>query len=346
MTFSRKIPLVAATVLSLLAVQVTCFVPSQRSTSTSAYTRTGWTATYMSETEASTTTTTVTPTTPVSPKNKTPASVPLSWDEMVRQAATAMKQAAAAGQKRQIVRLLLPRDPTAADFGKAIEATVKDDMQSAVLVPPDESWQGGIMQLYRAAAPTAEAILRQYSRDTVAGGLPPRVSEDRSVDESGVDGVGLLQTDAVDCWLQPTQENVDVICARTKKAADEKIVVVMNPQWRNVDDALDTASQGQGFFSGLASFLGGKGGTLAQLAETGFVSVYSLEGYVCRGCNVRLLQVINSDWAVFCERDDGETFVSVGSSPTRPTYQEVEQMLNDSNIGYKYARDMGMSPKL
>jgi hypothetical protein len=71
---------------------------------------------------------------------------------MVRGAATAMKQANTAGQKRQIVRLLLPRDANANDFGKAIEQGVKDNMQAAVLVPPDESWQGSIMQLYYRAA--------------------------------------------------------------------------------------------------------------------------------------------------------------------------------------------------
>jgi hypothetical protein len=334
-TCVRRIPLVAAAVLSLLVVQVTCFLPSSQQRSSLASSRTGWTATYMSAAE----TTTAAP-----QKNRTPSSVPNTWDEMVRQAATAMKQAEAAGQKRQIVRLLLPRDPNAGDFGKAVEAGVKDNMDAAVLVPPDESWQGGIMQLYRVAAPTCEAILRQYSAKDV--GLPPRVTEDRSVDESGVDGVGLLQTDSVTCWLQPTQENVEAICARTNDNADD-MVVVMNPQWRMVDDALDTASKGEpGFFSAMASFLGGKGGTLRELSDTGFQPVYSLEGYVCRGSNVRLLQVLDSDWAVFCERDDGESYVSVGSATARPNYQQVEEMLNDSDIGFKYARDMGFSKKL
>jgi hypothetical protein len=354
-TFALKIPMVSAAVLSLLAVQATCFLPSQQQQQRSSFahtSRTGWTATYMAETEASdTTTTTAAATTPTPPKNKsrTPSSVPNTWADMVRQAANAMKQAEANGQKRQIVRLLLPRDANANDFGKAVEATIKDNMDAAVLVPPDESWQGGIMQLYRAAAPTCEAILRQYSSMKDDGvGLPPRVNEDRSVDESGVDGVGLLSTDTVSVWLQPTQENVEAICERTTRKENENdMVVVMNPQWRLVDDALDTASKGEtGFFSALAAYLGGKGDSLAQLADTGFKPVYSLEGYICRGSNVRLLQVNDSDWAVFCERDDGMSYISVGSAPTRPNYQQVEAMLNDSDIGPKYARDMGFSKKL
>jgi len=273
-------------------------------------------------------------------------SIPLSWDQMVRQVSSAMKEASAQGKTRQLVRVLLPRDSTSGDFGKYLESNSEDSV-SVSLVPPDESWQGGIMQLYRSAGPTAEKIIQQVIADT-AGGLPPRISEDRSVDESGVDGVGLFTTDdnQISCWLQPTQENVDEIEKMATNTADDSIVALINPQWRLVDDALDAASKNEGFLGGLASFLGGKGGALKRLKDAGFTPVYTFEGYVCRGANVRLLQVLESDWAVFCERDDGESFVPVGSSATRPTYQEVDQMLNDSDIGYKYARDIGMSPKL
>ena len=47
--------------------------------------------------------------------------------------------------------------------------------------------------------------------------MPPEMIEDRSVNESGVDGVGLWMTqnsdpaDDVSCFVQPTQETVDVI---------------------------------------------------------------------------------------------------------------------------------------
>lgn len=221
------------------------------------------------------------------------------------------------------------------------------------------------MQLYRAAAPTAKQIIQTLTMNK-QGGVPPRIREDRSVDESGVDGVSFLQTDdgLVSCWLQPLQENVDAILqsitAKQQQQADttttannNKITVLMNPQWRLVDDALDSASKKDGFWGGVASFLGGKGGALKRLQqEAGFVPVYTLEGYVCRGANVRLLQVFNSnsidnEWVVFCERDDGESYVRVGSTTgCRPTYQQVEQMLTESNIGFKYARDIGISPKL
>jgi len=269
-------------------------------------------------------------------------SVPLTLDEMVRQASSAVKEAADQGMTRQIVRVLLPRDATYGDFGKALESSSEIDTS---LVPPDESWQGGIMQLYRAAAPTGQAIVQ---RVTSSAGLPPRITEDRSVDESGVDGVGLLQTDdrSVTTWVQPTQENVDGIEETAEKAADDQIVILLNPQWRQVDDALDSASKGEGFLSNFASFLGGKGGTLKRMQEAGFKPVYSLEGYVCRGANVRILQVLDSEWSIFCERDDAESFIPVGTTPDRPTYQEVDELLQKADIGFKFSRDIGMEPKL
>ena len=287
-----------------------------------------------------------------SSKSRVKLSVPLTWDEMIRQASSAMKEAASQGQTRQIVRLLLPRDSASGDLGVYLEggSDINNDVdRRLVLVPPDESWQGGIMQLYRAAAPTVQNIISKLTIDK-EGGVPPRIAEDRSVDESGVDGVSFFQTDdgQVKCWLQPMQDNVDDILDMSKATGDyeNKIVTLVNPQWRLVDDALDTASKTDGFWGGFASFLGGKGGALRRLQDEGFVPVYTLEGYVCRGANVRLLQVRDSDWFVFCQRDDGETYVSVGTSSTRPTYQEVDQMLSDSDIGFKYARDIGMSPKL
>jgi hypothetical protein len=261
--------------------------------------------------------------------------VPLTPEEMIRQLVGAVKEASSQGQTRQICRILLPRDAASGDFGLFAEAS-NENARGLSLVPPDESWQGGIMQLYRAVAPVAEQLVRAMT--TAAGGVPPRVTEDRSVDESGVDGVGLFSTEdsKVQCWLQPTQENIDAMVASAKKASEEDLVVILNPQWRLVDDALDTYSKGEGFLGSLANFLGGKGGALKLLQETGFTPVYTLEGYVCRGYNVRLLQVLESDWNVFCENKDGESFAAVGSMSTRPTYQEVNEMLENAGIDYAF----------
>ena len=109
------------------------------------------------------------------------------------------------------------------------------------------------MQLYRACAPVCEQILRGVTSN--AGGLPPRVTEDRSIDESGVDGVGLFITECSDpkedatCFCQPTQEVIGPIESITSQAKD-RLIMLMNPQWRDVDDALDTFSKDNDSFFG------------------------------------------------------------------------------------------------
>ncbi|GMH82633.1 hypothetical protein TL16_g09324 [Triparma laevis f. inornata] len=87
--------------------------------------------------------------------------------------------------------------------------------------------------------------------------MPPRVTEDRSVDESGVDGVGLFVTECTDpkedatAFCQPTQEAIGSIESITSQAKD-RLVMLMNPQWRDVDDALDTFSKDDSFFGKLS----------------------------------------------------------------------------------------------
>jgi hypothetical protein len=64
--------------------------------------------------------------------------VPLTLDEMIRQLASAMKEASSRGQRRQICRILLPRDAAAGDFGIFAEATSESAARGLSLVPPDE----------------------------------------------------------------------------------------------------------------------------------------------------------------------------------------------------------------
>lgn len=284
------------------------------------------------------------------------------------------------GMTRQVVRILLPRDASAGQLGERIEAEAETSDRTKsnemMLVPTDESWQGGIMQLYRAAAPTTKDMLRQISPITKATGVPPVVIEDRTIDESGVDGVGILYTQSgssggdvvkeseggfggffgevklptlaendMCVFVQPSQEVIEFV-DKLSTSSDKPLIALLNPQWRNVDDALDSASKSDSVFGAFASFLGGKGSVLRRLDELSYTPSYTLEGYVCKGGNVRLIKRFDSDWNIFAENDDGDQFVKVGSMAERPTYQDVEKMLDDKGVGYKYARDLGMAPKL
>jgi hypothetical protein len=192
--------------------------------------------------------------------------------------------------------------------------------------------------------------LSRYSRNA-NGGVVPRLQEDRSFDESGVDGIGLWLTqgatpkDDVSCFVQPSQETVDGIEAISSQAG-ERLVALLNPQWRVVDDALDKASRSEGALGRFASFLGGKGTSLRRLDSMGFEPTFVLEGYVCRGGNVRMVKRFDTDYAVFAENDAGTDYIQVGTSVNRPTYQDVDEMLQEKGIGLKYARDIGLAPKL
>jgi len=280
--------------------------------------------------------------------------IPVSFDEMVKQASSTMEDAMKAGKTRQMLRILLPRSSDNDNLGVFYETNVVDPDPSVyvdtTLVPPDETWQGGIMQVYRAAALATQEILRRYSRNA-QGGVVPRLVEDLSYDETGVDGIGLWLTqgatpaDDVSCFVQPSQETIDGIEGISGQAG-ERMVAIINPQWRIVDDALDSASKEDGFLGALASFLGGKGNSLKRLDAMGFENVYVLEGYVCRGGNVRLLKRFDTDWYVFAENDDGTDYIECGSSKQRPTYQDVDVMLDFKGITLKYTRDFGLAPKL
>ena len=85
---------------------------------------------------------------------------------------------------------------------------------------------------------------------------------------------------------------------------------------------------------------------LKRLDELQYKQSFTLEGYVCKGGNIRLIKRFDSDWNVFAENDSGDQYVRVGNMAERPTYQECEKMLDDKGVGYKYARDLGMAPKL
>ena len=276
--------------------------------------------------------------------------MPLTFEEMIKLASSAVSDAYEQGITRQMVRVLLPRDPASGDLGVQYEndAVVSGRNQdNMVLVPPDESWQGGSPQLYRACAPTAQEIIRRVSKDV--GGV--RLFEDRRVDESGVDGIGLWMSqsqnpaDDISCFVQPSQETIGAIEDISGQAGD-RLVMLVNPQWRNVDDALDAASKKGRILGGFASFLGGKGASLKKLEELGFKDSFVIEGYVCRGGNIRFIRRFDSDYVVFAENDAGTAFIRVGVSQTRPTYQDVDKMLEGNGIALKYARDVGLAEKL
>jgi len=249
-------------------------------------------------------------------------SPPRDREEMLAQAAEAVARARVDGITRGVLRLLLPR-------GNAI-------------VPPDESWEGGIMQLFSVCSPLVKDLLRKISVSTA--GVPPSLREQR-LDASGVDGesVWMAQSskpseDGV-AFVQPSAEvldSIEQVCAN----AGERPVLMVNPQWREGDDPLDALSRQGGLVGALGCFLGGKAATERRLAELGFRPVYTLAQFSCRGSNVVLTRSYPSDWAVFVEQGSEDEPEFLFSATERPTYQSVEEQLVEQGVPFRFASEL------
>jgi len=244
---------------------------------------------------------------------------PANRAQMLAQASAAVRRAREAGLNRVTLRLFLPRD--------------------GELVPPDESWQGGVMQLFAVASPLVRDLLRALSVEIA--GVPPALTEQR-LDESGVDGesVWMAQSsqpedDAVG-FVQPSAEVIKTVTSISETAGTRPVLLV-NPQWKERDDPLDALSRKGGFLGTVGSFLGGKAATEAELARLGFVDVYSLAEYRCRGSLIRLQLVYPYGWTAFYREgvtDEEWKPLIVGVSE-RPSYQDVEAALKENNVPFR-----------
>lgn len=238
--------------------------------------------------------------------------------EMLQQCAGCVRRAQADGVTRFVLRLFLPRQQT--------------------LTPPDESWEGGIMQLFAAASPLTRELLQSLS--TSVAGVPPSLTEQR-LDQSGVDGESVWmaqssrpQDDAVG-FVQPSAEQVrqiETLC----NGAGERPVLLVNPQWKERDDPLDALSRKGGLLGSLGNFLGGKAGTEETLSGLGFRDVYTLATYRCRGSLIYLQLAYPYGWTAFYrEGVQDEEWKPLLATETRPTYQAVEEALKAADVPFR-----------
>ena len=213
---------------------------------------------------------------------------PADQEQMLTQAAAAVLRAREDGRSRFILRLFLPR-------GEGLS-------------PPDESWQGGIMQLYAACTPLVRELLRRLSNDVA--GVPPSLREQR-IDASGVDGESVWfaqsskpEDDGV-AFVQPMGESLATITKLSNEAGKRPLMLV-NPQWKERDDPLDALSRKGGLLGMMGNFMGGKAALEAELETIGFTDVYTLAEYVCRGSRICLQLSYPNGWTAFYRKNDGE----------------------------------------
>jgi hypothetical protein len=247
-------------------------------------------------------------------------SPPTSKKEMLAQAVGCIKRAKEDGNNRYILRLFLPRGP------------------EETLIPCDESWEGGIMQLFSVASPLIRELLMSLS--TSVAGVPPKLREQR-LDASGVDGESVWlaessqpQDDAMG-FVQPSTEQIAQIQAASNNAG-ERPILLCNPQWKERDDPLDALSRKEGLLGTLGNFLGGKASTEASLVSLGFRDVYTLATYRCRGSLIFLQLAYPYGWTAFYrEGVDDETWKPLLASEARPTYQSVEEALVAAGVPFR-----------
>jgi hypothetical protein len=245
---------------------------------------------------------------------------PSNKREMLQQAVACVSRAKADGISRHILRMFLPRGEM-------------DD-----LVPPDESWEGGIMQLYAAASPLTRELLATMSTDVA--GVPPALSEQR-LDQSGVDGesVWLAQSSKPEddgmAFVQPSTEQLRQIEAASNTAGARPILLC-NPQWKERDDPLDALSRKSGLLGALGNFMGGKAGMEESLINMGFRDIYTLATYRCRGSLIYLQLAYPYGWTAFYRQGvDDEQWKPLIQSEARPTYQQVEDALVEAGVPFR-----------
>ena len=200
--------------------------------------------------------------------------LPRTDEQQMRTAADAIGRARSDGVYRQSGRYLLQRD--------------------GLLVPPDETWTGGIMQLYYVTASMAQNMLRRLSPPTA--GVPPRLLEQR-LDKSGCDGEALWIAQCADAAedisfiVQPSLECADEIARICSEAGEKRLVYIMNPQWKESDDTLDFIAGKGGLLGSLGAFLGGKAKVVQQLEGRGFTAAtetFNLAEVTIAGTQVRV----------------------------------------------------------
>lgn len=253
-------------------------------------------------------------------QNPKPPTVPANEIEMLASCAKSVRAAFKDGNTRQKIRLLMPREGT--------------------LAATDESWMGGIMQLFNVCSPLTRNLLRRLND------AAPQLKEQR-LDESGVDGISLWMAqysnarEDISAFVQPNTEIMDSV-AEVCKSAGPRLVLIVNPQWRETADGYDLLGSKDGLLGKIGNFLGGTAGARKEIKDLGFEDTYLIQQYVVRGDDCQIIKAYPyENWVVYTTSDDGQK-VMLGEQAGRPTYQDIEQLLEAKGVSAKWAREAGL----
>mmetsp|Transcript_12560 Transcript_12560/g.20925 ORF Transcript_12560/g.20925 Transcript_12560/m.20925 type:complete len:279 (+) Transcript_12560:38-874(+) len=231
--------------------------------------------------------------------------LPSRPDEIVRQAASAVRKALDDGIHRQTLRIPLSE-------------VMYSDKEEGFVADRAIGWQGGPQETLRYLSPLASQLLQEIRPNV--GGLPPRVSEQILLD---FDGSSLVTAespsgplDDIQALLQP---NTDDYYSKTIATIEEqfsdtpgkpkRLFLLVNPAWRNRDS--------WGFFGGQRA--------QTQILER-YTTTYALDQFIVKNEQMSRLCVYPDDWCVFV-KDADKNDKYLGSFKDKPDYAQMEEVL-------------------
>ncbi len=257
--------------------------------------------------------------------------VPVTFDDMVRQASRAVERAFQDGKTRQTVRFNLVGEEEAAT--------------------EEKQWPGGAKQMYReSGGPLTDALLREVRAPT-KNKYPEKRNENPKLSKQDIwdfDGTALHTAEAAEGASADIQalvfpntdskylEDIEKI----SEAMGKRLFVLVNPFWRNVE------SWGFNILAPNAK----KRAQQVIFGENPFEETYSMMLFMVRGEKCVALKAYPYDWQLFAFREDDyyqteEYVIRLGSCKEDPTSSLITGLLNE-RPEFKETKTMRQMKKL
>lgn len=257
--------------------------------------------------------------------------IPVTFDDMVRQASRAVERAFKDGKTRQTVRFNLVGEEDAAT--------------------EEKQWPGGAKQMYReAGGPITDALLREVRAPT-KNKYPEKRNDNPQLKKQDIwdfDGSALHTAEAAEGPSADIQavvfpntdtkylEDIDKI----SDAMGDRLLLLVNPFWRNVE------SWGFNILAPGAK----KRAQKVIFGENAFEETYSMMIFMVRGENCAAVKAYPYDWQLFAFREDEyypnqEYSIRLGSCKEEPTSSLITGLLNE-RPEFKETKTMRQMKKL
>ena len=257
--------------------------------------------------------------------------VPVTFDDMVRQASRAVERAFKDGKTRQTVRFNLVSEEDAAT--------------------EEKQWPGGAKQMYReSGGPLTDALLREVRAPT-KNKFPEKRNENPKLTKQDIwdfDGTALHTAEAAE---GPSADIQALVFPNTDKkyledidqisdAMGKRLFVLVNPFWRNID------SWGFNILAPNAK----KRAQEVIFGENPYDETYSMMMFMVRGEKCAAVKAYPYDWQLFAFREDDyyqseEYAIRLGSCKEDPTSSLITGLLNE-RPEFKETKTMRQMKKL